>query len=60
MLNSEGGLYHRSNRPFDVEPVFGNIKHYMGFNRFNIRGKRKVVVETGLLALAQNLKKVAF
>lgn len=59
MLNSEEGLYHRSKRPVDVEPVFGNIKHNMGFKRFNLRGKGKVEVETGLLALAHNLKKVA-
>lgn len=59
MLNSEEGLYHRSKRPVDVEPVFGNIKHNMGFKRFSLRGKRKAEVETGLLALAHNLKKVA-
>ena len=59
MLNSEVGLYHRSKRPVDVEPVFGNIKHNMGYKRFNLRGKGKVEVETGLLALAHNLKKVA-
>jgi len=43
----------------DVEPVFGNIKHNKGFKRFNLRGRKKVEVETGLLALAHNLKKVA-
>ena len=59
MLNSEKGLYHRSKRPVDVEPVFGNIKHNKGFKRFNLRGTRKVEIETGLLALAHNLKKVA-
>jgi len=59
MLNSKEGLYHRSKRPVDVEPVFGNIKHNMGFKRFYLRGKRKVEVEAGLLALAHNLKKVA-
>lgn len=59
LLTSDVGLYHRSKRPVDVEPVFGNIKHNMGFKRFYLRGKRKVEVETGLLALAHNLKKVA-
>lgn len=59
MLNSEEGLYHRSKRPVDVEPVFGNIKHNKGFKRFNLRGKGKAEVETGLLAIAHNLKKVA-
>jgi transposase len=58
MLNSEAGLYHRSKRPVDVEPVFANIKHNKGFKRFNLRGKRKVEVETGLIAIAHNLKKM--
>ncbi|MFN8242112.1 MAG: IS1182 family transposase [Bacteroidales bacterium] len=57
MLNSEKGLYHRSKRPVDVEPVFANIKHNKGFKRFNLRGMAKVEVETGLIAIAHNLKK---
>jgi len=39
--------------------VFGNIKHNHKFNRFMLRGKKKVAVEFGLLALAQNLRKKA-
>jgi hypothetical protein len=58
MLNSEAGLYHRSKRPVDVEPVFANIKHNKGFKRFNLKGKEKVEVETGLIAIAHNLKKM--
>ncbi|MGD0753598.1 MAG: IS1182 family transposase [Bacteroidales bacterium] len=57
LLNSESGLYHRSQRPVDVEPVFANLKHNKGFKRFNLRGIRKVEIETGLLAIAYNLKK---
>lgn len=57
LLTSESGLCHRSQRPVDVEPVFGNLKHNKGFKRFNLRGITKVEVETGLLALAHNLKK---
>jgi hypothetical protein len=57
MLNSESGIYHRSKRPVDVEPVFANIKHNKGFKRYNLRGIRKVEVETGLLAIAHNIKK---
>jgi transposase len=59
LLNSESGLYHRSRRPIDVEPVFANLKHNKGFKRFNLRGNIKVEIETGLLALAHNLKKKA-
>jgi len=57
LLNSESGLYHRSRRSIDVEPVFANIKHNKGFKRYNLRGIRKVEVETGLLAIAHNIKK---
>lgn len=56
-LQSEQGIYHRKKRCFDTEPVFGNIKQNHGFRRFMLRGKQKVATETGLLALAQNLRK---
>lgn len=58
-LTTEKGIYHRKRRPADVEPVFGNIKHNHGFRRFMLRGKEKVLIETGLLALAHNLRKKA-
>jgi transposase len=58
-LISEKGIYHRKRRPVDVEPVFGNIKYNHGFRRFMLRGKEKVAIEAGLLALAQNLRKKA-
>ena len=56
-LLSEEGLRHRKKRPCDVEPVFGNIKNNHHFKRFMLRGIPKVEVETGLLALAHNLRK---
>ena len=59
LLTSEKGIYHRKRRPVDVEPVFGNIKHNHGFRRFMLRGKEKVSIETGLLAIAHNLRKKA-
>ena len=34
-LLSEQGLAHRSQRPVDVEAVFGNIKQNKKFARFN-------------------------
>ena len=58
-LTSEKGVYHRKKRPWDVESVFGNIKSNHGFRRFMLRGKDKVAIETGLLAIAQNLRKKA-
>lgn len=59
LLKSEQGIYHRKKRCYDVEPVFANIKHNKKFKRFNLKGLKKVEIETGLIALAHNLKKVA-
>ena len=58
-LLSEQGIAHRKQRPADVEAVFGNIKHNKNFKRFNLRGIKKVEIETGLLAIAHNLAKKA-
>jgi hypothetical protein len=57
LLVSEEGIKHRKRRCCDVEPVFGNIENNHGFKRFMLRGTKKVGVETGLLALAHNLRK---
>lgn len=58
-LTSEQGVQFRKKRSVDVEPVFGNIKNNHGFKRFKLRGLEKVEIETGLLAIAQNLRKRA-
>jgi len=58
-LLSEQGVAHRSQRPADVEAVFGNIKQNKKFTRFNLRGKDNVLIEVGLVALAHNLAKMA-
>jgi len=59
LLNSDVGIAKRKQRCHDVEPVFGNIKQNHGFRRFMLRGKEKVSIEWGLLAIAQNLRKKA-
>ena len=59
LLNSEEGLYHRSQRPVEPEAVFGQIKNNSLFNRFRLRSTDKVNIEFGLVALAHNLKKMA-
>ena len=59
LLNSETGIAHRKKRCHDVEPVFGNIKQNHHFRRFMLKGKEKVSIEWGLLAIAQNLRKKA-
>jgi len=59
LLNSDKGIGKRKQRCHDVEPVFGNIKQNHGFRRFMLRGKEKVAIEWGLLAIAQNIRKKA-
>ena len=59
LLISEAGVAKRQKRVVDTEPVFANIKHNKGFRRFMLRGKNKVEIEWGLIAMAHNLKKRA-
>lgn len=58
-LKSERGIAYRKRRPADIEPVFANLKHNKNFKRFMLKGIDKVEIETGLLALAHNLAKIA-
>jgi transposase len=59
LLLSKEGIKHRKQRSVDVEPVFGNIKQNKNFKRFMLWGIDKVEIETGLIALAHNLAKLA-
>ena len=45
-------------RQHTVEPVFGIMKHAMGFRHFLLRGHAKVTGEWQLLALAYNCKRL--
>jgi len=58
-LNSKRGRRYRSQRPVDVEAVFGMIKSNRNYRKFLLRGIEKVEIEAGLLALAHNLNKIA-
>lgn len=58
-LQSEEGIRKRKKRCADVEPVFANWKQNKGFRRTNLRGRAKVLVEIGLIAMAHNLHKFA-
>ena len=59
LLLSEKGKEHRSQRPVDVEAVFGNIKQNKKFTRLSLRGNEKVEIEIGLVYLSHNLLKYA-
>jgi transposase len=56
-LKTKKGIKKRKQRCCDVEPVFAAIKHNHHYKRFMLRGLEKVTIETGLLALAHNLRK---
>jgi len=50
-LTIERGKKYRSQRPVDIEAVFGIIKWNRNFRKFLFRGLEKVETEVGLLAL---------
>lgn len=56
-LSSEEGQEKYKQRKIDVEPVFGQIKYNLGFNRFSLRGLSKNTTDWGLICVAHNLKK---
>lgn len=53
----EGKAVYRL-RKQTVEPVFGVIKHAMGFRQFHLRGHPKVQTEWTLVTLAYNMKRL--
>ena len=58
-LVSPRGLKMRSQRPIEVEAVYGRLKQNWGFRRFLLRGLEKVKTEWGILCMAHNIAKVA-
>lgn len=56
-LLSDEGSHIFAKRKIDVEPVFGQIKACLGYRRCNLRGKRKVKIDMGLVLMANNLLK---
>ena len=56
-LLSPEGRQSFSQRKIDVEPIFGQIKACLGHKRCNLRGKRQVRIDMGLVLMANNLLK---
>lgn len=56
-LLSDEGRHIFAQRKIDVEPVFGQIKACLGYKRCNLRGKRQVKIDMGLVLMANNLLK---
>jgi len=57
-LESELGRFLYGMRMGIVEPVFANLRHMMGLDRFTLRGKDKVNIQWRLFALVHNIHKV--
>ena len=55
---SKEGCELRVNRSIQVEGSFGELKEDMGFRRFLCRGKKNVLAESMLLAMAHNINKL--
>jgi transposase len=57
-LKTKDGRARYSKRKCTIEPVFGIIKHVMGFRQFSLRGLNAVAGEWKLVTLAFNLKRM--
>lgn len=57
-VESAAGRYLYGMRMGIVEPVFANLRHMLGLDRFTLRGARKVNTQWQLFALVHNLGKI--
>jgi transposase len=57
-LASAEGQAHYRRRKVIVEPIFGWVKHVMGFRQFSLRGLTKVKGEWSLVCLALNVRRL--
>ncbi|MDP1612831.1 MAG: transposase [Sulfuritalea sp.] len=58
-IDSERGRALYGGRFATVEPVFGNIRHNKGLDRFTLRGQPKVDTQWKLFCLVHNIEKLA-
>jgi transposase len=58
-IDSEEGRRRYGQRFATVEPVFGNIRHNKGLNRFTLRGRTKVDTQWKLYCMVHNIEKLA-
>lgn len=57
-LASTEGQAHYRRRKVIPEPVFGWVKHILGFRQFSLRGLNKVTGEWNLVCLAINMRRM--
>lgn len=59
-LRSEEGRQKYLKRLATVEPIFGHLKHNLGYRQFLLRGLEKVRGEFRLMCIGYNLKKMNY
>lgn len=57
-FDSARGRFLYSRRMGIIEPVFANICHQLGMNRFTLRGKTKVDIQWKLYCMVHNIGKI--
>ena len=57
-LKTKRGRERYKKRKAIVEPVFGWVKHVIGFRSFSLRGHDKATAEWDLICLATNLRRM--
>jgi Transposase DDE domain len=57
-LKTQEGKKLYAKRKSTIEPVFGIIKHVMGFRQVSLRGEKKVAGEWNLVSIAWNIKRL--
>jgi hypothetical protein len=58
-IDSPMGRQMIARRFATVEPVFANLRHNKGLNRFTLRGRGKVDAQWKLYCLVHNIEKLA-
>lgn len=57
-IDSAFGKFIYSQRMKIVEPVFANLRHNLGLNRFTLRGANKIKIQWNLYAIVHNIFKI--
>jgi hypothetical protein len=57
LMSEEGGLKYFM-RQYIIEPIFGHLKHNLGYKTFLLRGLDKVNAEFKLMCIGWNIKKL--
>jgi transposase len=59
LVDSPQGRHKYARRMAIIEPVFGNIKHSKGMDRFTLRGTTKVTTQWLCYCLVHNIEKIS-